>query len=263
MHTFQRFLTGSAARSVCMDWSWLARIVRSSGQPLAAPDCTARKLGLVLLNTPLSEQRLRRLWESADVRVCADGAANTLRDTCKDLVPDVIVGDFDSVACDVLEFYERGGSTIRNLSDDQDTTDLQKALKEVHGQACDRVVVAGQFAGVMGRLDHTFGIINALFMAAPNQVAVVSDDSAMFLLCPGEHRIVVPDAQLAPHCGLVPVGEPCTRITTTGLRWNSTDGHMEFGGLISVCNRVDPTSGGRVWVSTDTHVLWTCTLSPP
>mmetsp|Transcript_5006 Transcript_5006/g.15434 ORF Transcript_5006/g.15434 Transcript_5006/m.15434 type:complete len:256 (-) Transcript_5006:94-861(-) len=251
-------MANAAADAKPRDWSWVGRAIGGGGEAEAAE--AAPRLGLVLLNTPLAEARLRRLWALAELRVCADGAANRLLQLCGDLAPDILLGDFDSVTPEALEAYERRGVRLRNLAHDQDSTDLEKALAAVREAGFSSVLVAGQFAGVGGRLDHTFGIANALRLNSDLQVAVVGDDSHMFLLGPGEHQIFAPGASEAPHCGLVPLGEPCSSISTTGLQWNMTDSRMEFGGLVSVCNRLDPSAEGRVWVRTSSHVLWMCTL---
>merc|ERR1712037_244330 len=101
---------------------------------------------------------------------------------------------------------------------------------------------------------------NALHRNDGLQIAVVADDSMTFLLKAGEHRILVPGAQAAPHCGLIPLGTPCENISTSGLRWNMNHHSMAFGGFISACNRVCPVAEGHVWVKTSGPVLWTCTL---
>mmetsp|Transcript_84097 Transcript_84097/g.238572 ORF Transcript_84097/g.238572 Transcript_84097/m.238572 type:complete len:257 (-) Transcript_84097:48-818(-) len=242
-------------------WEWVADFLLDAGGcgPGPAADPAGPCVALVMINTPLSEPRLRQLWALTKYHICADGAANRLNKSCPDLLPDFIVGDLDSATPDVLQTYKSRGVEVLDLSHDQDSTDLEKALAVVKGRKFDKIVVAGAFAGVDGRLDHTFGIANTLFLNPDMDIAVVGDDCFMFLLGPGEHTIVVPHAAGAPHCGLVPIGKACTSISTTGLRWNMTDQPMEFGGLVSVCNRVDPAAaGGRVWVKADTHVLWTC-----
>lgn len=249
------------AELLVRDWAWVGNICSSSDDsPTAKAPGEIGKLGLVLINTPSLEVRLRRLWGLASYRVCADGAANRLLKTCEDLEPDLVLGDFDSADPDVLEVYRRRGVEVRDLSDDQETTDLEKALVAVREAGCDSVVVAGQFAGVEGRLDHTFGIANALCINADLPIAVVGDECFMFFLGRGEHHILVPGASAAPHCGLVPLGCPCKSISTEGLRWNMSDAAMQFGGLVSTSNRVDADSKGRVRIKTSDPVLWMCNL---
>ncbi|CAM9441600.1 unnamed protein product, partial [Ectocarpus sp. 12 AP-2014] len=82
----------------------------------------AGPLALVILNAQgkgESEGLLRHLWGRADLRVCADGGANRLHDSfgggggdVEDryqdrarFVPDIIVGDLDSLRPEVARFY--------------------------------------------------------------------------------------------------------------------------------------------------------------
>lgn len=260
----------SPSGHAAVDWSWVADVCQSPARggeksdgvaPLGGP-----RPGLVLLNTPLSRPRLLQLWYAAEFRACADGAANRLAAAgggAAGLTPDVLVGDFDSVKPEVAALYEARGTILHNLAHDQESTDLEKCMAKVHEAGCERVIVAGQFAGVAGRLDHTFGIVSSLHLWPDLRVVVVGDDSFMLLLAPGEHTLLVPNASCAPHCGLVPIGSACASISTTGLQYNMTDTAMAFGALISTSNRVDPLAGGRIWVRTSHHVLWTCTLAWP
>ena len=117
------------------------------------------------------------------------------------LKPDVIIGDLDSVTSETLEFYcpgwaasssssfsssstnnSSGGGTVGrgaggggaasveviDASADQDSTDLDKALDLAASRGCSTAVVVGGFDGSGsrdGRLDHTFGIVQSLFIA--------------------------------------------------------------------------------------------------
>jgi len=123
------------------------------------PSLDTPRTALVLLNTPpRPAAALRRLWSLSAFRVCADAAANRLRDSIQLvmqdeagvsggpaalrrrllelqrvarehelMVPDVVTGDFDSIREDVLEFYRGRGCRIAHNSS-QDSTDFEKAL---------------------------------------------------------------------------------------------------------------------------------------
>jgi thiamine pyrophosphokinase len=74
-----------------------------------------------------------------------------------------------------------------------------------------------------GRLDHILANLNALFRARSILQAPVyqlANNSISWLLSPGIHAITVPESLAKGHCSLVPIGEPCTRVLTTGLKWN-------------------------------------------
>lgn len=239
-----------------VDWSWVFRLVEGVGDVHTS---SLSSCALVLINTPLPEQRLCRLWSLTDFHILADGAANRLHRMCPNLVPDVVVGDFDSAEPDVLHAYKLKGARIRHITE-QDSTDLGKALAVASDAGCTKVVVAGQFAGVDGRLDHTFGIVTTMCEYSNMEILVVAGDCYMTLLQSGEHTLLVPFADSHPYCGVVPIGEPCSAISTTGLVWNMEDARMEFGGLVSACNRLDPKAGGVVRVRISSPVVWCCTL---
>lgn len=86
------------------------------------------------------------------------------------------------------------------------------------------------FAQSSGRFDQTIGNIQSLFLARDKllldphiKVYLLSDDSLSWLLNPGEHEIIVPKDTLKykrAWCSLIPFGEPCKYVTTTGLKWN-------------------------------------------
>ena len=83
-------------------------------------------------------------------------------------------------------------------------------------------------------------IVQTLYIANDMEpdipVLLVSDNSLSFLLQPvgeiihrhgiflcfykGHHVINVKSKMRGDWCGLVPMGKPCERVTTSGLKWN-------------------------------------------
>ena len=74
-----------------------------------------------------------------------------------------------------------------------------------------------------GRLDHVMANIDTLFHA-PRLTSIplylVSAESLSCLLRPGRNVIEVSDDRCGRWCSLVPVGQPCPQVTTTGLKYN-------------------------------------------
>lgn len=212
------------------------------------------------------------VWRSAKMRVCADGGANRLYDELPALlgeeparvraasVPDFIRGDLDSVRDEVRDFYAGLGAKVERERD-QDTTDFQKCMAFIEQAFSEeeksqlKVLVVG-FRG--GRLDHELSNLNTLHLFPALRAVLLSDASLATLLPAGRHTIR-PHASLeGPHCGLVPLGAPCT-VTTAGLRWNLESTRMEFGALVSSSNEI--VDYGGVSVETDSALLWTTDIS--
>ncbi|CAN0292245.1 unnamed protein product, partial [Laminaria digitata] len=259
----------------------------------AAPGRTERTeeeepLALVLLNTKgdyEAKHLLRCLWAGAALRVCADGAANRLHDSFdgdhpgerERFVPDVIVGDLDSLRPEVSAFYKALGAEVK-LVEDQDHNDFEKCLIEVEARlstarkassspvaaasggdprpACCPATVVG-LGAFGGRFDHEMAGISLLhtYTSRFSRLILVGSENVAFLLEPGLSHVVEPDPRFeGPTVGLIPVGGACRSVNTEGLKWNLEGGCLEFGVLVSSSNCV---VGEEVRVTTDAPLVWT------
>lgn len=91
----------------------------------------------------------------------------------------------------------------------------------------DHVIAVAQSSG---RLDQILGNIQTLHLVReerllnPNtKMYLMSGDCIAWLLSPGDHIIDVPEECRCNEecwCALMPVGEACDSVTTSGLKWN-------------------------------------------
>ncbi|CAE7382214.1 tnr3, partial [Symbiodinium necroappetens] len=130
--------------SAFIDWTWAALPWRH-GEEGGGLGRVADKFGLILLSTPMSRELLDATWSMTGRHIVADGGAKVLLATAPELLPDLIVGDFDSAPEAVLQAYREKGVEVQDLSHDQDTTDLEKCLQAAKEAGCERVCVVGQF----------------------------------------------------------------------------------------------------------------------
>lgn len=158
----------------------------------------------------------------------------------------------------------KGTKTV-DESHDQDTTDLHKCITFVLDffQNQDKskdlcILVAGALGG---RFDHEVGNINVLYRFSTVRIILLSDDSIIHLLPKTHHHeINIQSSVEGPHCGLIPIGTPSGKTSTTGLQWDLSDTEMKFGGLVSTSNLV---KGEKVTVRSDTDLLWTISIKKP
>ena len=217
---------------------------------------------------------------------CADGGANRLYDELpallprldpKDVraahIPECIVGDLDSVRPEVLRFYVDAGARAVDLSHDQDTTDLHKALTAMVARvepepepeperdadadakaAARRILVVGALGG---RFDHEMSNLSAMHEFAETRIVLLGRSSMATLVPPGITDIVPDLSAEGPSCGLVPMQGPAS-VKTAGLRWDLDGGRqLRFGEFISTSNQLRDEGGGVVRVETDRSLVWT------
>ncbi|CAG9461917.1 unnamed protein product [Pedinophyceae sp. YPF-701] len=239
---------------------------------------------LVLLNWALPTCTLQ-CWTAATYRICADGGANQLyniathipprqilttvgaqappasqvvrpQDARGVLKPDLIVGDLDSVYPDVRRFYQAEGVAIRDMGHDQDTTDLEKAVRAARdsiGAVEDGRPLIVAVGALGGRLDHSLGSLSTLYKFPELELVLVGDGNTARLLPPGRNIIRVDRNVEGPTCGLVPLAGRAV-VSSRGLRWDMDGLELEMGAMVSTSNEV---SADEVEVFTDVPLVWT------
>mgnify|MGYP005633595991 FL=1 len=113
---------------------------------------------LIIANGDIKDVDFHKdLANKSDIVICADGGVNF----CKDLeiVPDYVIGDFDSVDKTLLEELKANDKTRIIFDPDQDKTDLELALKLVHTLDPKEINIIG---AIGSRMDHTLGNILCL-----------------------------------------------------------------------------------------------------
>lgn len=144
--------------------------------------------------------------EYAKTRICTDGSADRLM--AQGFVPDVIVGDMDSVDLPKSEFHG-----VWVSSQDQKTTDMEKALNWCQKQNISKVTIVGASGQ---RDDHTLAnyVIISEFSEAM-EISMVTDGSTIRYLKPGQHTFTVNKHQSVSLLAFMPVRS----ITARGLKY--------------------------------------------
>lgn len=88
-----------------------------------------------------------------DLLICTDGAASTLQQF--DITPNVIIGDFDSLANASVRFPN---SQVEKV-DDQNTTDLEKALQFCMKFSNKRIICLGALGGFADHAIHNLSLL--------------------------------------------------------------------------------------------------------
>lgn len=227
---------------------------------------------LIILHSPIDQyEYVRRLYQHASYRLCADGGANRLYniltkqfpdltpiEALRKALPNCVHGDLDSLDNNVRKLYEQLGVEI-SKDPDQYSTDLEKAVKKVTTDRPDvrDVLVLGSLGG---RVDHGVGLLSELYREHKYKHPDIrfwlfSESSISVLLRPGTTVIRTPlkSGLITQNIGILPVYGPAI-LTLHGMEWDVEDWPTEMGGQVSTSNHIVKDC---VTVKTNNDVLLT------
>lgn len=113
---------------------------------------TGGKLSLAFAGSFLKEHKFEKV-------VAVDGGLEAAKEL--DIIPDVIVGDFDTVHPEILAYYRKMEHIVWEVHQpEKDDTDTELAIKQALAMNCSHITLLGATGG---RLDHMIGNIHLLF----------------------------------------------------------------------------------------------------
>ena len=128
------------------------------------------------------------------------------------VVPDVIVGDFDS--SDISESCSNSIKVYPKLKDD---TDMMIAVKEGLKNECTHFYI---FGALGGRFDHSLGNVLLLNYLLDNNAFGVLIDSRNYVYAVDPANPLIIKKKDNYKISLIPISDECTVIKTTGLLYS-------------------------------------------
>jgi thiamine pyrophosphokinase len=175
---------------------------------------------------------VRRFLAQARAVIAANGGAHHL--LALDRLPDLLIGDLDSISAEVQRRLEEGGTKIISHHRAKEETDLELALQ--YAVAHYENVPILIFATLGGRLDQA--LANILLLAHPalqgRTVQLVEPDQRAWLIESGT-RI---QGQPGDTVSLIPLGGDVLVAETSGLRWPLRRESLHFGPARGISNEM-------------------------
>lgn len=170
------------------------------------------------------------------VIICTDGAAERMKEIGR--MPDLIVGDMDSIDEATLAYFEQKGIRIIRHSVDKDETDTQLALECAFEMEPEGIRI---FGALGGRIDHALANVSLLVMCAKQGVdtKIVDRDCELFIV----NGTCVIEGREGDTVSLLPFSSNVKGITLEGFHYPLTDGTMEIGLPYGISNRLAGTRG--------------------
>lgn len=157
--------------------------------------------------------------------ICADGGANSALKM--NLVPDVIVGDLDSISEEVLKEFKSSSKIIRLKR--QNDTDVEKCLKYAIKDNFDEALLVGVTGN---RLDHTFCNLGIVLKFFPSIKLSLIAENSFLKPYKGNVKLKTHPGETISLYGF----DKKTKITSSGLKYSLKQTALPFGDKESTSN---------------------------
>lgn len=134
------------------------------------------------------------------------------------LVPDYIVGDFDSTASEILEYFRKNNPKVKVLhfQPEKDETDTELAIRTALQHGCDHIYLLGATGT---RIDHVLGNIHLLGMAMERGAKCLMIDSHNRIRMLKEGMVLKKQEQYGDYVSLIPFTPKVTGLTLKGFKY--------------------------------------------
>ncbi|WP_054739155.1 thiamine diphosphokinase [Cellulosilyticum ruminicola] len=184
---------------------------------------------LILTNGGYGDYSFCKNADTYDYIICADAGMKHCRKL--NLIPHLIVGDFDSTNMLDLMYYEDLNVPIHRFSTHKDETDTELALRYAIEEGATEVVIWG---AVGSRLDHTLGNVHLLYSALKQgvKVTLMNEKNTVMLV----DNMIELKGQIGQLVSLIPFSEKVEGISTIGLAYSLSEDTLWVGSSIGVSN---------------------------
>ena len=149
------------------------------------------------------------------------------------LVPDYLVGDFDSVDPQVLAEYKKLPFIVwEHHKPEKNQTDTELARNRAMTLGCDRIFFLGATGG---RLDHMLANIHTLYVCMQKGVEAYLVDAQNRVSLLDEGRTFCRSSQWGKYISFLPYTDRVTGITLEGFRYPLTGKNLKKGQEPGLC----------------------------
>lgn len=215
-------------------------------------------LYVIVTGGPLPEQAatlVKSLSDSSEetVVIACDGGTDIL--ASHNLIPDMVVGDMDSISDKGLEFIKTNNVFTEKYPVEKDWTDTEIALGKTDN---DEVILV---CPVSGRIDHVIGNLSlALKLKSEGKEIVITDGITCCYPLSGKDSCEVDVTGYGGNAAvsLIPcdISNPVTGVTTKGLYYPLEDAELSFGSTFSFSNH-PAANADKIKVSIKSGTLMT------
>ncbi len=152
-----------------------------------------------------------------DVKIAADSGANFLK--LVNVVPDILIGDMDSINEETLQFCEKNGSKIIRFPTQKDEIDTELAMIEASKIGSEIIFIAGAFGT---RLDQTLGVFR--LMERFKKSVIFNEDVCAFII---DYPLDL-ESIIGETWSIIPLQKDANNVSLKGFKYDLDRKKMEY-----------------------------------
>ncbi len=144
-------------------------------------------------------------------------------------VPNLIVGDFDSVPTILMEKYKNKNVEIKSFPPEKDYTDMELALDYGIDKGYEEIHIIG---GIGSRFDHTFGNLHLLIKLLKKNIIgkLINENNIVMVI--NKDTVI---KKLKKYISIIPITDNLV-VSTKGLKYPLDNSKMLFGETRGISN---------------------------
>lgn len=174
-----------------------------------------------------------------DLKIAADSGANFL--IKHGVLPDILIGDMDSVRADVFDLCKRNKVEIIKFPTAKDEIDTELALMEAQKRGSQVFFIAGAFGT---RLDQTLGVFR--LMERFRGSITFNEDLCSFVI---DHPLYL-NSNIGERWSVIPLQKDVEKVSLRGFKYDLDEKKMEYLRPYGISNEsmgkevfIDPGNG--------------------
>ncbi len=152
------------------------------------------------------------------------------------IVPNHVVGDFDSIDQEILKFYQKKSEIIfHEFNSEKDNTDTDIALNLAIKLKSSKIVILGALGK---RMDHALANIHILKQALDAKIPcyLIDDYNKIYLT---KNNLTIPKNQTyGKYISLIPMTTNVEGLTLTGFKYPLKDAILPIGVSLGISNEI-------------------------
>lgn len=187
------------------------------------------KVIIISGGTPPSKKLLIKEIESDTFLIGADSGANCLYRY--NIKPDLLVGDFDSIDQEILDYFKKSNCVIDVYPTEKDFTDTEIAVRKAISTKPNEIVLLGCTGS---RIDHLLGNIGMLKICLENSVnSCIKDDNNNIMLFDASTLL---NGVIGEIFSVQSYGDEIIGLTIEGAKYSLDNYNLKIGESITISN---------------------------